>query len=61
MKSSWQAQKLMEAARRYPLPWCRGAVRRCAETDVAMKSCGGEENELLSGLLMELAAGRAAG
>lgn len=61
MKSSWQAQKLMDAARRYPLPWCRGAVRRCAETDVAMKSCGGEENELLSGLLMELAAGRAAG
>lgn len=60
MKSTWQAEKLMDAARRYTLPWCRSAVRRCAETDLAMKSCGGEENELLTGLLMELAAGRAA-
>lgn len=58
MRSSWQAEKLMEAARRYSLPWCRRAVRRCAETDLAMKSYGGEENELLTGLLMELAAGR---
>ena len=61
MKSPWQAQKLMDAARRYPLPWCRSAVKRCAETDLAMKSYGGEENELLVGLLVELAAGRAAG
>lgn len=60
MKSAWQAEKLMDAARRYTLPWCRRAVGRCAETDLAMKSCGGEENELLAGLLMELAAGRAA-
>lgn len=59
MKSSWQAEKLMDAARRYPLSWCRNAVRRCAGTDLAMKSYGGEENELLAGLLMELAAGRA--
>lgn len=61
MRSSWQAEKLMDAARRYPLPWCRNAVRRCAETDLAMKSFGGDGNELLVGLLMELAAGRAAG
>lgn len=60
MRSSWQAEKLMDAARRYPLPWCRSAVRRCAETDLAMKSYGGDENELLVGLLVELAAGRAA-
>lgn len=59
MKSSWQAERLMDAARRYSLPWCRNAVRRCAETDLAMKSYGGEENDLLVGLLTELAAGRA--
>lgn len=60
MRSSWQAERLMDAARRYSLPWCRNAVRRCAETDLAMKSYGGEENDLLVGLLTELAAGRAA-
>lgn len=60
MKSAWQAEKLMDAARRYTLPWCRNAVKRCAETDLAMKSYGGEENDLLVGLLTELAAGRAA-
>ena len=32
--------------------------RRCAETDVAMKSYGGDEEELLISLLMELSAGR---
>lgn len=57
MKSAWQAGRLMDAARRYSLPWCRNAVRRCAETDLAMKSYGGEENGLLVGLLTELAAG----
>ena len=59
MRSAWQADKLMAAARRYPLGWCRNAVKRCAETDLAMKSYGGDENELLVSLLMELAAGRA--
>lgn len=58
MRSSWQAEKLMDAARRYPLSWCREAVRRCAETDLAMKSFGGDENALLTGLYLELAAGR---
>lgn len=61
MKNSWPAEKLMDAARRYSLPWCRNAVRRCAETDLAMKSYGGDERDLLVGLLMELAnVGRAA-
>ena len=55
MKNSWPAEKLMDAARRYSLPWCRNAVRRCAETDLAMKSYGGDERDLLVGLLMELA------
>lgn len=60
MKSTWQAEKLMDAARRYSLAWCRNAVKRCTETDLAMKSYGGDENGLLVNLLMELAAGRGA-
>lgn len=57
----WKARQLMAAARRYSLPWCRAAVRRCAQTDLAMKSWAGEERELLVSLLMELAnTGRAA-
>ena len=61
MKNSWPAEKLMEAARRYSLGWCRRAVRRCAETDLAMKSYGGDERDLLVSLILELAnAGKAA-
>lgn len=58
MKSSYPADKLLDAARRFSLPWCRHAVRRCAETDIALKSSYGREGELLISLLMELAAGR---
>ena len=59
MKNSWPAEKLMDAARRYSLPWCRNAVKRCAETDLAMKSYGGDERDLLVSLILELAnAGR---
>ena len=58
MKSSYQVDKLMEAARRFSLPWCRYAVRRCAETDIVLKSSYGQEGEVLTGLLMELASGR---
>ena len=61
MKNSWPAEKLMDAARRYSLPWCRNAVKRCAETDLAMKSYGGDERDLLVSLILELAnSGRAA-
>lgn len=55
MKNSWPAEKLMDAARRYSLPWCRNAVTRCAETDLAMKSYGGDERDLLVSLVLELA------
>ncbi len=55
MKNAWPAEKLMDAARRYSLPWCRTAIRRCAETDLAMKSYGGDESELLISLILELA------
>ena len=58
MRYSYQADKLLDAARKFSLPWCRHAVRRCAQTDLAMKSYGGDEEELLISLLLELSAGR---
>jgi len=58
MKSAYPADKLLDAARRFSLPWCRYAVRRCAEADVALKSSYGQENEVLTALLMELASGQ---
>ena len=58
MKSSYQGDKLLDAARRFSLPWCRYAVRRCAETDLVLKNSYGQEGEVLTGLLVELASGR---
>ena len=58
MKSGYPADKLLSAAKGFSLPWCRYAVRRCAETDIALKSAYGREGEVLTGLLMELASGR---
>lgn len=59
MRSSYPAEKLMEAARRFDLAWCRRAVVRCAETDLAMKSVtGADARELLISLLLELAGER---
>lgn len=56
MRSSYPAEKLMSAARRFDLGWCRRAVVRAAQTDLAMKSTGADGQDLLVGLLMELAA-----
>ena len=56
MRSSYPAEKLMSAARRFDLDWCREAVVRAARTDLAMKSTGADGQDLLVGLLMELAA-----
>ena len=53
---SYPAEKLMASARRFSLPWCRRAVIRCAQTDLALKSSGGDGRELLTGLLLELAS-----
>ena len=47
--------RLMVSARRFSLPWCRQAVVRCAQTDLAMKSTGQDPKELLTTLLLELA------
>jgi len=55
MRSSYPAERLMQSARRFTLPWCRRAVIRCGETDLAMKSTGSAGEELLIDLLMELA------
>ena len=56
MRSSYPAEKLMSAARRFDLDWGREAVVRAARTDLAMKSTGADGQDLLVGLLMELAA-----
>ena len=47
------------AARGFSLAWCRYAVRRCAQTDANVKSAPkGQEGEVLTALLVELASGR---
>ena len=51
----YPADRLVNAARRLPLPWCRQAVIRCAQTDLAMKSTGQDPKELMTTLLLELA------
>lgn len=58
MRSPYPADKLMEGARRHGLDWCRTAMRRCAETDLAMKSvAGADAKDLLVSLVLELSAG----
>ena len=58
MRSAYPAEKLLEGARRHGLGWCKTAMRRCAETDLAMKSVSGADGkELLVSLVLELAAG----
>lgn len=51
----YPASRLMTSARRFSLSWCRRAVIRCAQTDLAMKSTGQEPKELLTTLILELA------
>ncbi len=53
----YPADRLMTSARRFSLPWCRNAVIRCAQTDLAMKSTGQDAKDLLTTLLLELANG----
>ena len=57
MKTSYPAEKLISAASRFDLNWCRKAVSRAAETDLAMKSSGADAEELLTNFLLELANG----
>ena len=51
----YPAEKLVNSARRFTLGWCRKAVVRCGQVDLAMKSTGQDGQELLTGLLLELA------
>lgn len=52
----YSAEKLMKSARRFSLNWCRRAVVRCGQTDLALKSTGQDGQTLLTTLLLELAA-----
>jgi DNA polymerase-3 subunit delta len=56
MRSAYPARKLMGAAPRFSLTWCRAAVCAAAETDLAMKSVSGADGgKLLIDLLLKLA------
>ena len=60
MRSVYPADRLMEAARRYDLAWCRHAMIRCAQTDLEMKSVtGADGRDRLVSLVLELASGGA--
>ncbi|MGI5963208.1 MAG: DNA polymerase III subunit delta [Lawsonibacter sp.] len=50
----YPAEKLMKSAKRFSLPWCRRAVVRCGQMDLAMKSTGQDGQELLTTLMLEL-------
>lgn len=52
----YPAEKLINSARRLSTNWCRQAVVRCGQVDAAMKSTGQDGQELLTTLLLELAA-----
>ena len=60
MRVAYPAEKLMRSARRFSLDWCRHALVCCEEADLTLKSTGGDGREVLTGLLLELAKGRAA-
>ncbi len=55
MRQSYPAQRLLQSCRRYSLGWCRRAARLAEETDLAMKSTGRDNEELLIDLLLQLA------
>lgn len=49
------AEKILQSARRLSLPWCRHALERAMDSDLAMKSTGMDERDVLVGLVLELA------
>lgn len=55
IKSSYAAGLAMQAARRVSEQFCARSVEICFQTDVAMKSSGGEPERLLELLLAQLA------
>lgn len=52
----FQSEKVMRSARRFSLNWCRRAVVLCGQADLDMKSTGQDAQQLLTTLLLELAA-----
>lgn len=52
----FQAEKIMRSARRFSLSWCRRAVVLCGQADLDMKSTGQDAQQLLTTLLLKLAA-----
>ena len=61
MRSDYPARLLLDNARRVSRRWCAGAVRRCCEADLRIKSVTGADGAAeLKLLLMELAQGREA-
>jgi DNA polymerase-3 subunit delta len=57
MKTNWQANKLMQCARKCSLSWCRSAMAWACEADLAMKSTGRDQEEVLTELMLRLANG----
>lgn len=55
MRQSYPAQRLIQSCRRFSLAWCRRAVTLAADADLAMKSSGRDNQELLVDLLLRLA------
>ena len=52
----FQGEKIMRSARRFSLRWCRRAVVLCGQADLDMKSTGQDAQQVLTTLLLELAA-----
>ena len=53
----YPAGKLMTAAHRVTLPWCRFALEQAAQADQALKSTGNAPGQVLTDLVLSLAHG----
>ncbi len=53
----YPCSKLMSAAQRVSLPWCREALRAAARADLALKSTGAAPKDVLTDLVLSLAHG----
>lgn len=60
MRSAYPAEKLMRSARGFSKVWCRKALIRCEEVDLALKSTGVDGKEALTELLLDMATADAA-
>lgn len=58
IKYDFQARNLVSSVQRISKAWCKNASRACAAAAYQMNSGGGDNRELLSQLLIELALGK---